>query len=113
MEVKTDGSKDSGIEVITEGTRHLGAAVGTTEFKRSYIAKKVDNWISALKRLTLIAASEPHAAYSAFTQCLQGQWTFVCRSMPCASELFQPLEDTIRSTFLPTLLKRDVNDNAN
>ena len=45
VEVKTDGSKDSGIEVITEGTRHLGAAVGTTEFKRSYIEKKVDNWI--------------------------------------------------------------------
>ena len=30
--------------------------------------------------------------------------------MPCAPELFQPLEDTIRSTFLPALLKRDVND---
>ena len=82
IDVQTEGSKDTGIEIITEGTRHLGAAVGTTEFKRSYVKKKVDNWIAAVKKLAQIAASEPHAAYSAYTQCLQGQWTFVCRSMP-------------------------------
>ena len=30
--------------------------------------------------------------------------------MPVAVELFQPLEDAIRGEFLPTLLKRDVNE---
>jgi len=110
VEIKTEGSKDTGIEIITEGTRHLGAAVGTTEFRTSYVEKKVENWVSAVKKLATIASSEPHAAYSAFTQCLQGQWTFIVRSMPVDTVLFEPLEDAIRGEFLPTLPKRDIND---
>ena len=41
---------------------------------------------------------------------MQGQWTFLSRSMPGISPLFQRLEDVIRMTFLPALLRRNVND---
>jgi hypothetical protein len=110
VDVQTEGSKDSGIEIITNGTRHLGAAVGTDEFKQSYVKKKVASWIESVKKLATIAASEPHAAFSAFTHCLQSQWGFLSRSMPGTSHLFQPLEDVIRSVFIRSLLRRDVND---
>ena len=30
--------------------------------------------------------------------------------MPVETDLFQPLEDVIRAEFIPTLLKRDIND---
>jgi len=110
IDIQTEGAKDSGVEIITNGTRHLGAAVGTDEFKRSYVEKKVTSWVQCVKTLSNIAATEPHAAYSAFTHCLQSQWTFLLRSMPATPLLFQPLEDAIRSIFIPALLRRDVND---
>jgi hypothetical protein len=110
VDVTTDGSKDSGIEINCEGTRHLGAAVGTEDFKRSFVKKKVDAWIQSVKQLSAIATSEPHAAFSTFTQCLQAQWTFLSRTMPGTADLLQPLEDIIRSVFLKALLRRDLND---
>src|SRR5689334_1810803 len=53
---------------------------------------------------------QPHAAYSAYTHCLQTRWGFLCRSMPGVPALFQPLEDAIRTVFIPALLRREVND---
>ena len=41
---------------------------------------------------------------------MQGQWTFICRAMPDVSPLFLRLEEAIRMTFLPALLRRQVND---
>jgi hypothetical protein len=110
IDILIEGSKDSGVEIITTGTRHLGAAVGTDAFKESYVKNKVDSWIQCVKSLASISTSEPHAAYAAYTHCLQSQWTFLCRSMPGNPLLFQPLEDTIRKVFLPALLRREVND---
>jgi len=109
IDIQTEGAKDSGVEIISNGTKHLGAAVGTEDFKHSYVSKKVD-WIQCVKTLSTVAASEPHAAYAAYTHCLQSQWTFLCRSMPGTPALFQPLEDTIRMVFIPALLRREVND---
>ena len=109
LSIQIDGSKDTGIEIVTSGARHLGAAVGTIEFQRDYVRKKVDAWIESVRTLSEIAETEPHAAYSAYTHCLQSNWTFLCRTMPGKAEWFQPLEDTIRQVFIPKLLKRDVN----
>jgi len=92
VEVKAEGAKDSGIEINTTGTRHLGAAVGTEKFKAEYVNTKIDGWIFALKKLSAIATSQPHAAFAAFTQCMQSQWTFLSRSMPEISPLFVRLE---------------------
>ena len=43
--ISTDGSKDSGVEVVTTGARHLGAAVGTRSFQEEYVRKKVHSWV--------------------------------------------------------------------
>ena len=107
--MQSDGAKDSGVEINTIGTRHLVAAVGTPDFKADYVNKKIDGWIAAIKKLTVIAASQPHAAFAAFTQCMQGQWTFLCRSMPDVAHLFVRLEDEIHLHFLPSLLRREIN----
>ena len=110
VDVRLDGSKDKGIEIVTTGTRHLGAAVGTQTFQHEYIKKKVDGWIDCVESLATIAETEPHAAFAAYTHCLQGNWTFLCRTMPGTAALFQPLEDVIRKVFIPKLTRKDVND---
>ena len=78
------------------------AAVGTESFKTSFIKKKVDNWIKSVVKLADIAKTQPHAAFSTFTHCLQSQWTFLARAMPNTADLFQPLENAIRVLFLRT-----------
>src|ERR1700710_1685258 len=52
VEVKVEGAKDSGVEINTTGTRHLGAAVGTVKFKEEYVNTKIDGWIAALLKLS-------------------------------------------------------------
>jgi hypothetical protein len=79
----------------------------TKEFKASFVQKKVEGWVASLRLLSDIARSEPHAAFSAFTHCLQGQWTFLSRTMPNISRQLRPLEDMIRLTFLPAPAPRD------
>ena len=107
--VNTEGSKDTGIEVSAQGTRHL-VAVGTEAFKRFYVSNKVKLWVETVRKLSKIAETEPHAAFTAYTHALQSQWIFISRVMPNISELFQPLEDAIRMVLLKTLLKKDPND---
>ena len=108
--VQLEGSKDTGVDALTTGARHLGAAVGTTAYQHEYISNKVKNWVDSVKTLARIAKSEPHAAYSAYTHCLQSQWTFLCRAMPGEPKLFQPLEDAIRKVFIPSVFNHEVND---
>ena len=90
----------SGVSITKEGKRHLGAAIGAENFKEQYIKEKVSAWVEEIDRLTLIAESQPHAAYAAFTHGLASKWTFLARTVPDISHLFQPLEDAIRQRFL-------------
>ena len=70
----------------------------------------MDKWISAVKKLAEVAGTQPHAAFAAFTHCLQGQWTFLSRTMPDCAQLFEPLEQAIRAHLIRALFKRYVND---
>ena len=51
IKASADGSKDSGIEITTSGTRHLGAVLGTSEFKEEYVKKKMDGWVRAVRKM--------------------------------------------------------------
>jgi len=58
---------NSNINITVEGKRHLGAAIGKTEFKAKYIRDIVEDWCMQLRVLSKIALIYPHAAYCAFT----------------------------------------------
>ena len=92
------------------GQRHLGAAVGSTEYVASYLEEKVACWSKQVNQLTDVASTEPHAAYAAFVFGLRHRWTFVQRTMPTADEHMDPLKNAIRSRLVPTLTKHELND---
>ena len=66
----------------------------------------MQQWIKEVKRLSAIAHTQPHAAYSAFIRGLSSKWTYISRTVPDIQEVLQvlqPLEDAIRCFFIPTL----------
>ena len=56
---------NTGILLTADGQRHLGAAIGTSNFRAQYAGEKVTKWCNELHRLTDFAKTQPYAAYSA------------------------------------------------
>ena len=95
---------DTEVKITAEGQRYLGAAIGSTEFKESFVEKKIASWVKELQELTSIAKCEPQLAYCAYVFGLAKRWTYIMRTMKNISHLFRPLEDQIYSSFLPSIV---------
>lgn len=100
----------TGIKIITEGKRMLGSFVGTDEGKHEYVKKKVEDWIQDIRELSEIGWEEPQIALSAYVKGLCHRWKFIQRTLKGISQLFQPLEEAIRSDFLPSIVGREISD---
>ena len=59
----------AGVKITTAGKKHLGAAIGTIDYKEEFMTSLVRKWIDQIETLSKIAAFEPHTAYAAFTSC--------------------------------------------
>ena len=77
----------------------MGSAIGSPQFVSDFAQDKVSEWVGQLKRLSLIAQSQPHAAYSALTH---GLFKCIFRTTPHMEDL-GPLEDCLRHKVLPSL----------
>ena len=98
---------DTQIKITSEGRPHLGAALGTTSsFSELYVNCKVERWSEELLLLSSIAQTHPQAAYAAFTHGMASKWVYLARTMENIGSLLQPLEDIIRTKFIPTLCGR-------
>ena len=77
----------SGVQITAEGMRHLGAVIGSKKFRDTYITKKIQKWTTSVEKLSKIAVTQPHAAYSAFTRNLQSQWVSTTRTVVLVNQL--------------------------
>ena len=84
------------IKITTAGDRHLGAVIGSDEFREEYIRNKIENWISDIEQLSNIEKDEPQLVYSAFTKAMCMRWSYLQRNIPNISHHFEPLEDAIK-----------------
>ena len=101
---------DTGVNITLEGERHLGAVIGSDEFRQEFVRKKVSGWINDIKQLANIAHEEPQLAYAAFTKALCMRWSYVQRTIKNISHLFVPLEAAIRNTLIPAIIGREISD---
>ena len=121
----------SGISITTSEQRFLGAAIGSEAFDKSFVRKKVSEWVTEVKQLHVsnisithphsahvsdisithphsahvsdISITHPHSAYVAFTHGLSSKWTFICRTVSNIQLELQPLEDVIHKSYLLNL----------
>ena len=94
------------IKIITGGTRHLGAVIGSKESRDDYVMDKVRAWCDEVDLLADIAATQPHAVYSALVHGLFSRWQFITRTIPDISNLLSPLEDKLHQFLIPALTDR-------
>ena len=50
------------VNITTEGKRHLGAVIGSKEYKDQYCRDKVQGWVRDFLSLAEITKNKPHAA---------------------------------------------------
>ena len=95
---------NSNINITIEGRPHLGAPLGSPSFVQQFVVSKVASCCNELKRLSMIAATQPHAAYAGFTRGLASKWNhIILRTTPEIGSLLHPLEQTLRMEFIPAL----------
>ena len=102
--------KDTGIKITCGGKRHLGAVIGSEDFKSEYVRKKITNWTQKIIKLTEYSKTQPHAAYAIFCRGALHKYTYFMRTIQDIDEHLKPLDD-INNNFLPTLLDSIVTDN--
>ena len=72
----------AGVKITTAGKKHLGAAIGTIEYKEEFVNSLVQKWVMQIETLAKIASFEPHTAYTAFTSCIRHRYTYYMRTIP-------------------------------
>ena len=71
----------------------------------------VDECTQELQELSEIAKMEPHSAYKNFVFSMKQKWNHAMRTIPDLSQHLQPLENKIKTSFLPNLFSCQVNEN--
>ena len=77
---------NTGLNITTDGRRHLGAVIGTDAFKQTYVNNLIENLVEEIANLSEIAKTEPHVPYTAFTHGLKHRYTYAMRTIPIISE---------------------------
>ena len=98
------------ITIFSTGERHIGAWVGVKPIKRNVLSDKVAKWIEDIEELSRLAQIEPQAVYACYTKAISHRWTYIQRTIPDISHLFNPLEEAIREKLIPAIIGRKIND---
>ena len=93
----------TGIKISSDGQRHLGAVIGSAEFRKEYIDNLVAEWSGMLTTLSSFAKSQPHAAFCAFTHGVRHKFTYFMRTIEGLGESVQQLDKLIDDEFIPAL----------
>ena len=96
---------NTGVQITTEGRPCLGTPLDQPSFQ-AFLERKVQSWVDEIERLATFAECHPQAAYCAVTHGLVGRWTYAVRTIPETSADIRPLENAIRSFFVPAVLSR-------
>ena len=99
----------TGVTISLQGERHLGAVIGSKDFKEQYVRNKVSGWVKDVEELSEIGKDEPQLAYNAYIKGLSHRWTYVQRTISDTSELFKPLERAISERLIPSILGREIS----
>ena len=94
---------NSRVNITAEGKRHLGAVIGSTEYRDKYVKDLVKDWDNQLTILSTIVETTPQTAYLAFANGFESKLNYFLRTIPNVRHLLLPLIKTIRNKFIPAV----------
>ena len=98
------------INITTEDKRHLGAAIGSNEFRVKYVTEKVDERIDELRTLSTYAKLQPQAAYAAFCFGEQNKYNYFLRTIPGMNKRMRRVDKSIKNELLPSIIGESITD---
>ena len=87
-----------------QGTRYLGSFIGADGERELWLEPKIQLWVEGIKSMGKVARRFPQTAYAGMTRSLQCEWQYLQRVLPNVSDVFKPVEQALRSHFVPALL---------
>ena len=100
----------SSICYTTAGKRHLGASIGSENFRSDYATEKVNHWCDEMKKLAEIAITEPQAAFAAYIHGEMHKFNYFLRTIPGMEQYLEPLDSIINDQFIPALLGTTISE---
>ena len=94
---------NTGLNITTEGRKHLGAAVWSASYKEDYVNQKVDQWIKELTILSKIAHWAPHEAYACFVSGYKHKLNYCMRTIPDIEENLMKVDQVITTHLIPAI----------
>ena len=64
----------------------------------------IQRWVMGIERLAAVATRFPHSAYAGLVSCLSARWQYICRTVPDVGPSLAPVENALRTKFLPAIL---------
>ena len=92
------------VQITSTGQRHLGAVIGSKEFREWYCNQKISDWIKEISLLSDVALTEPQAAYACYVSAYQHKFTYFLRTIPGIEDNLAPLEEVVRHRLMPAIL---------
>jgi hypothetical protein len=93
--------------IFRTGSRYVGGFVGDDEAKQAWLEPQIQQWVDGVEKLAKVARRFPQTAYAGLAKSLQMEWTYLQRVMPGLEDVLDPIEDAIKSSFLPALFGED------
>ena len=103
MEEKAKELFGDRVNITTEGKRHLGAALGSADYRDEYSNKLVEDWTKQLSVLCEIAMTQPQAAYTAYVRGFNSKLTYFQRTIPEFGKYLHPIQRLLENKFIPAL----------
>ena len=85
------------IEITSSGQRHLGAVIGSEQYRKEYIEEIV-------LLLSKIAEIQPQTAYSTYIHGFKSKYNFFNRTIPTMQNHMKIIEDVLRNHFIPAVI---------
>ena len=94
---------NTGVKITSSGKRHLGAVIGSREYKNEFMEQLVGSWNAELRVLSEIAQTQPQAAYSAYIKGFKHKFNYALRTITDIEHHLAAIEDTLRNQFIPAI----------
>ena len=95
------------VKIPGYGKSHLGAVIGSKDYKDHNCKEKVSVWREEIEMLSEIAKSQPHAAHIALSKGYRSKFTYFMHTIESFEDYVESIHEVLNDVFLSTTFGHD------